>query len=86
MADDFFSSSSVILNTRTQEKESPEHRQTIWTWMEASFSKDSFKWLAQTIDPVFDIHALYCRVLHLANKATWMSLAMEFKKIHHEVR
>jgi hypothetical protein len=57
------------------------HRYEIWAWLEASLAKGIFKWVTRTIVPVYDIHSLYNKVVSLANKATWISHALEFKKI-----
>jgi hypothetical protein len=53
----------------------------IWTWMEASLAKGTFKFITRSITPVYDIHMLYAKVSSLANKATLISHALEFKKI-----
>ena len=49
--------------------------------MEASLEKGTFKWVARGISPPYDIHALYTKVCSLANRATWISYALEFRKI-----
>jgi hypothetical protein len=82
--DDFFASSVKFINSRTGESETERNaffRHEIWTWMEQSLAKGNFKWVARSITPVFDIHLLYNKVVSLANKATWISHALEFKKI-----
>lgn len=37
--------------------------------------------MARSISPTYDIHALYKKISSLANRSTWISYAMEFKKI-----
>ena len=44
----------------------------LWLWAHS---------VTRTISPTYDIHALYAKVSSLANKATWISHALEFKKI-----
>ena len=82
--DDFFASTSGFINVRTgvaeTEKES-FYRQEIWIWMEQSLSRGQFQWLVGSIPIMFDITSLYKQVAALANKVTWISLALKFKKI-----
>ena len=56
-------------------------RHEIWHWMETSLSKGTFKWITGTITPVFDIRRLYRKIKAVANEATLISHALEFKKI-----
>jgi hypothetical protein len=82
--DDFFASTVRFIKVRGRSPESEKevyYRQEIWSWMEQSLSKGNFKWLARSISPIYDIHALYSKVTTLANKATWISYSLEFKKI-----
>ena len=82
--DDFFATSTVFRNVRTGEKEGPrqhQYRQEIWTWMDSSLSKGMYRWVTRSIPCVYDIHALYTKVFNMANKATFISQALEFKKI-----
>ena len=82
--DEFFSATIIFENFRTRKKESEKenfYRQEIWQWMESSLTKGPYKYVVRTIQPVFDIHALYAAVINLANKPTWISHALEFKKI-----
>lgn len=44
-------------------------------------ARGDFKWVVRTISPTYDIHALYTKIISLANKATWISHALEFRKI-----
>lgn len=81
---DFFSSTIQFVNFRTGEKETDKaafFRHEVWSWMEQSLAKGIYKWVSRTIEPVFDIRRLYKNVCSLANKATWISHALEFKKI-----
>ena len=82
--EEFFSSTVCFVNFRTEKKETEKEnffRVEIWQWIETSLSKGVFKWVARTIQPVYDIHAIYTRVVSLANKATWISHCLEFQKI-----
>jgi hypothetical protein len=82
--DDFFASSVQFINTRSGELEKEKaayYRQEVWVWMEQSLAKGNYKWIVRTISPVFDIRSLYNKVVSLANRATWISHALEFKKI-----
>ena len=82
--DEFFSSTTrfVIMPAGTLETEKQIFfRQEIWSWIESSLSKGSFKWLVRTISPTYDIHTLYHKIVSLANKATWISHALEFRKL-----
>jgi hypothetical protein len=82
--DEFFSSTVQFTNSRTGEPESDKagyYRHEVWQWMEQSLSKGIYKWVVRTISPMYDIHSLYNKVVSLANKATWISHALEFKKI-----
>ena len=81
---DFFSATTTFVNVRTQKAETDKesfYRQEIWSWMESSLEKGNFKWVVKSIRPAFDIHALYTRICSLANRATWISYALEFRKI-----
>ena len=82
--DAFFSSTTAFTNYRTGTPDTVKEayfRQEIWLWMEASLAKGQFKYLVKTIEVIFDIHALYLRVVSLANKASWISHAIEYRKI-----
>jgi hypothetical protein len=82
--EDFFASTVRFIKVRGRSLESEKelyYRQEIWSWMEQSLCKGTFKWLARSIAPIYDIHALYTKVTTLANKATWISYSLEFKKI-----
>jgi hypothetical protein len=81
---DFFSSTTVFLNYRNGKEETPKegyYRQEIWLWMEASCSKGQFKYIVKTVPVVFDIHALHVKIMDAANKASWISHAVEYRKI-----
>jgi hypothetical protein len=70
------SSTISFINSRTgeEEKENANHfRHDIWMWMEQSLARGTFKWIVRTINPIYDIHLLYNKVVSLANKATWIS-------------
>ena len=80
----FFAATTKFVDVRTEREEaerSTVYRQELWTWMETSLEKGTFKWLSKSIKPVYDVHALYTKVCSLANRATWISHALEFKKI-----
>jgi hypothetical protein len=82
--DEFFSSTTQFVMASTGDVEPPKEvyfRQEIWTWLDNSLSKGTYKWVTRSIKPVYDIHALYTKVVSLANKATWISHALEFCKI-----
>ena len=82
--DSFFASTTTLVNVRDGEPESEKttyFRQDIWSWLEISLSKDIFKWMVWSISPIYDIHALYTKVITIANKATLISHALEVKKI-----
>jgi hypothetical protein len=82
--DEFFSSTTRFVIATSGKAETDKEvyfRQEIWTWMDSSLSHGTYKWVARTIKPVYDIHALYTKVVSLANKATCISHALEFKKI-----
>jgi len=82
--DDFFSATTIFVNVRTNQKDDKSesyYRQEIWCWMEASLEKGTFKWVARNVNPTYDIHALYTKICSLANRATWISYALEFRKI-----
>jgi hypothetical protein len=82
--DEFFASTTrfAIMPAGTAETDKQVFfRQEIWSWIESSLSKGSFKWVVRTISPTYDIHALYHKVVSLANKATWISHALEFRKL-----
>ena len=51
------------------------------SWMESSLAKGIFKWVVRSISPVYDIRKLYRKIEMLANKATPISHALEFKRI-----
>ena len=81
---EFFSATTTFVNVRTGNAESDKqafYRQEIWLWMESSLEKGSFKWVTRSIVPPYDIHALYTKISSLANRATWISYALEFRKI-----
>ena len=81
---EFFSATTKFVNIRTGTAESDRqafYRQEIWSWMEISLEKGTYKWVARSITPAYDIHALYTKVSSLANRATWISYALEFRKI-----
>jgi hypothetical protein len=82
--DEFFASTIKFVNSRTAEVETEKmvfFRHQIWSWMEQSLAKGTYQWIVKTVQPIFDIHLLYNKVVSLANKATWISHALEFKKI-----
>ena len=82
--DEFFSATTVFVNVRTSNADTEKeafYRQEIWAWMETSLEKGNFKWVARSVSPVYDIHAFYTKISSLANRATWISYALEFKKI-----
>ena len=82
--DEFFSATTTFVNVRTEQPDSERetyYRQEIWCWMESSLEKGTFKWVARNISPTYDIHALYAKICSLANRATWISYALEFRKI-----
>lgn len=82
--EDFFSSSTVFINTRTGREESASEgyfRTDIWAWMEQSLAKGVYKSLIKNIRPIYDIRKLYLKVTSIANKATIISHALEFKKV-----
>ena len=82
--DEFFSSTTKFISLTTEKPETDKEtyfRQEIWVWLENSLSKGSYKWVTRTITPTYDIHALYTKIVSLANKATFISHALEFKKI-----
>jgi hypothetical protein len=77
---EFFASSVLFVDTRNSKQESEKavyFRHEIWNWMEQSLSKGQFKGMIRTISPVFDIHALYNKIVSLANKATLISHSLE---------
>ena len=81
---EFFSSTMAFKNYRTGTPETVKEgyfRQEIWIWMEASLSKGQYKYVVKTIEVIFDIHALYLKIVSLANKASWISHALEYRKI-----
>ena len=82
--DDFFSSTADFVNVRNDKEESTKdsfYRQEIWSWMDTSLSRGEFRWVVKQIKPYYDIRALYVKITSLANKATWISHALEFRKI-----
>ena len=82
--DEFFSATVIFQNFRTDKKETDKenfYRQEIWTWLESSISQGPYKYLARSLLPPFDIRALYTSIVNMANKATWISHALEVKKI-----
>jgi len=82
--DEFFASTIRFVNSRTGDSETDKSayfRHAIWNWMEQSLAKGQYKWIVRTINPLFDIRSLYNKIVGLANKATWISHALEFKKI-----
>jgi hypothetical protein len=82
--DEFFSSTTKFVSVMDGKRETDKEvyfRQEIWQWMENSLSKGSYKWVVRTINPTYDIHSLYTKIVSLANKATWISHALEFRKI-----
>ena len=61
MADEFFSSTTIFINVRTKKQESDKQilfRQEIWSWMETSLSRGTYKWIPKSIDQ-FSIFMLY---------------------------
>ena len=81
---DFFAATTIFVNMRTGQNDTEKesfYRQEIWGWMESSLERGTFKWVARSISPTYDIHALYKKISSLANRSTWISYAMEFKKI-----
>ena len=82
--DTFFSASTDFINIRTDapdtERESAA-RQEIWLWMEKSLSQGQYKWVVNTVGTMFDIHELHRLVVNLCNKVTWVSWAMEYRKV-----
>ena len=82
--DTFFSASTDFINIRTDapdtERESAA-RQEIWLWMEKSLSQGQYKWVVNTVGTMFDIHELHRLIVNLCNKVTWVSWAMEYRKV-----
>jgi hypothetical protein len=82
--DEFFASTTKFINARNGGEEGDKavfFRHEIWNWMEQSLAKGQYKWIVKVISPMYDIRALYHKICSLANKATWISHALEFKKI-----
>ena len=81
---DFFSPSATFTDIRDWKEESQRnrfYRQEIWHWMDQSISKGSFRWITKHINPVYDIHAFFNKIMNEANKATWVSHSLEVRKI-----
>ncbi len=82
--DAFFSATTTFTNIKTGTPDTDKEsyfRQEIWIWMEQSLSKGQFKWVVKTIGVTFDIHALHVKIMSLTNKASWISHAIEYRKI-----
>ena len=82
--DTFFSSMITFVNVRTEKDDTEREtffRQEIWIWIESSLARGNYKWVVRNVSPTYDIHALYTKVCSLANKATFISHALEVKKI-----
>ena len=81
---EFFSATTKFVDVRDESEETDKqafYRQEIWTWMESSLEKGTYKWVARSILPPYDIRALYTKISSLANRATWISYALEFRKV-----
>ena len=81
---EFFSATTKFVDIRDGAAETDKkafYRQEIWSWMESSLEKGSYKWVARSINPPYDIRALYTKIASLANRATWISYALEFRKV-----
>ena len=74
----------TFVNVRTEKDDTEREtffRQEIWIWIESSLARGNYKWVVRNVSPTYDIHALYTKVCSLANKATFISHALEVKQI-----
>ena len=82
--DAYFSSTTSFINVRTGTPDTDREayfRQEIWLWMDKSLSKGNYDWLPGHVGTMFDIHELHRLIMESCSKITWISFAIEYKKI-----
>ena len=82
--DAYFSSTTSFINIRTGTPDTDREayfRQEIWLWMDKSLSKGNYDWLPGHVGTMFDIHELHRLIMDSCSKITWISFAIEYKKI-----
>ena len=78
------SASTSFVNVRTGTPDTDREayfRQEIWLWMDKSLSRGNCDWLPDQVGTMFDIHELHRLIMDSCSKITWISFAIEYKKI-----